>query len=114
MPETPQDVRYQREATTHNIVDILKALALECNQLSNRSAQTYENLTENPELQTLESQLQEAKQHADTLQAQLKALSVVDRMKRSHEQLTAQQQIHILQRKVMEVTQQLQPVQDKA
>jgi hypothetical protein len=78
---------------------------LECKQLSNQSTQTYKNLTENPKLQALESQLQEEKQHADTLQAQLKALSAVDRMKRSHEQCTAQQQIHMLQRKVMEVTQ---------
>jgi uncharacterized phage infection (PIP) family protein YhgE len=114
VPETPQDVRDQREATAHSAVDRLKSLALECKQLSNRSAQTYENLTENPELQALESQLQEAKKHADTLQAQLKALSVVDRMKRSHEQRTTQQQIHTIQRKVMEVNQWLQPVQDKA
>jgi hypothetical protein len=35
-------------------------------------------------------------------------------MKRSHEQRTAQQNIHRLQRKVMEVTQQLQTMQDKA
>jgi chromosome segregation ATPase len=114
VPETPQDVRDQREATAHSTVDRLKSLALECKQLSNQSAQTYENLTENPELQALESQLQEAKQHTDTLQAQLKALSAVDRMKRSHEQRTTQQQIHMLQRKVMEVTQRLQPAQDKA
>jgi hypothetical protein len=35
-------------------------------------------------------------------------------MKRSQEKCTAQQQIHTIQRKVMEVTQRLQPVQDKA
>jgi predicted RNase H-like nuclease (RuvC/YqgF family) len=87
---------------------------MECKQLSNRSAQTYEKLTENPELQALESQLQEAKQHTETLQAQLKALSAVERMKRSQEQCTAQQQIHTIQRRVMEVTQRLQPVQDQA
>jgi hypothetical protein len=69
MPETPQEIRDQREATARSAVDRLKALALECKQLSNQSAQTYENLTENLELQALESQLQEAKQHADTLQA---------------------------------------------
>jgi hypothetical protein len=90
MPETPQDVRDQREVTTRNAVDRLRALALECKQLSNRSSQTYENLTENPELHALESQLQEAKQNTNTLQAQLKAMSVVDRMKRSHEQCTSQ------------------------
>jgi hypothetical protein len=61
----------------------------------------------------LESQLKEAKQHADTLQAQLKALSVVETMKWSQEKCTAQQQIHTIQSRVMEVTQWLQPVQDK-
>jgi hypothetical protein len=35
-------------------------------------------------------------------------------MKRSQEQCTTQQQIHMLQIKVMEVTQWLQPMQDKA
>jgi hypothetical protein len=76
-------------------------LALECKQLSARSAQTYENLTENPELQTLEAQLQETKQHADMLQAQLNALTLVKRMKRFLEQRTAQQQVHMLQSKVL-------------
>jgi hypothetical protein len=114
VPETPQDVRDQREATARSAVERLKALVGECKQLSNHSAQMYEKLTENPELQALESQLQDAKQHAEILQAQLKALSVVERMKRSQEQRTVQQQIHMIQRKVMEVTQWLQPVQDKA
>jgi hypothetical protein len=85
VPETPQYVRDQREATVRSALDRLKSLALECKQLSNRSSQTYENLTENPELQRLELHLQEEKQHADTLQAELKALSVVERMKRSQE-----------------------------
>jgi hypothetical protein len=35
-------------------------------------------------------------------------------MKRSQEKCTAQQQIHTIQSRVMEVTQRLQPVQDKA
>jgi exonuclease VII large subunit len=83
----------------------MKYLALECKKPSSRSAQTYENLTKNPELQALESQLQEAKHHVDTLQAQLKALSPIERMKRLHEQRTAQQQIHMIQTKVMEVCQ---------
>jgi hypothetical protein len=91
VPETPQDVRDQREATARNVVDKLKALAREYKQLRNRSAQTYEKLIENTELQALESQIQEAKQHADTIQAQLKALSAVERMKRSQEQRTTQQ-----------------------
>jgi hypothetical protein len=38
----------------------------------------------------------------------------MERMKQSQEQRTAQQQIHTIQRRVMEVTQRLQPVQDKA
>jgi FtsZ-binding cell division protein ZapB len=60
--ETPQDVRDQREATAQSAVERIKALAMECKKLSNRSAQTYEKLTENPELQALESQLQESKE----------------------------------------------------
>jgi hypothetical protein len=86
VPETPQEVRDQREATARSAVDRLKALTLECKKFIDRSAQTYEKLTENPELQALESQLQEVKQHAETLQAQLKSLSAVERMKRSQEQ----------------------------
>jgi hypothetical protein len=81
MPETPQEVIDLREATAHSAVGRLKTLALECKKLSTRSAQTYENLTENPELQTLEAQFQETKKHADILQAQLKALTRVKRMK---------------------------------
>jgi hypothetical protein len=67
VPETPQEVRDLREATAHSAVGRLKTLALECKKLSARRTQTYENLTKNPELQTLEAQLQEEKQHADTL-----------------------------------------------
>jgi cell division protein FtsL len=52
--------------------------------------QIHENLTENLELHKLESQLQEAKQHADRLQMQFKALSTIEKMKRSHEQRIAQ------------------------
>jgi bacterioferritin (cytochrome b1) len=91
VPETPQDVRDQREATTCSAVDRLKALALEYKQLSNCISKTYENLTENLELEALESQLKEAKQHIDTLQAQLKALSAVERMKWYQQKHTAQQ-----------------------
>jgi hypothetical protein len=61
VPETPQEIRDLREATARSAVDRLKTLASECRQLSTRSAQTYETLTENPELQTLEAQLHEAK-----------------------------------------------------
>jgi hypothetical protein len=35
-------------------------------------------------------------------------------MNRSHKQRVLQQQIHMIQSKVMEVTQQLQPLQDRA
>jgi uncharacterized coiled-coil protein SlyX len=73
--------------------------------LSARSAQAYENLTDNPELQVLEAQLQEEKLHIDTLQTQLKALTPVERMKKFPEQRTAQQQVHTLQSKMMEVSQ---------
>jgi hypothetical protein len=114
MPSTPQEVRDQREETARSAVERIKALALECKKLSSRSAQTYEHLAEDPELRTLESQLQEAKQQATTVQAQLKLLSPVERMKRSQEQCTVQQQVHAIQSKVMEVTQRLQPVQDEA
>jgi hypothetical protein len=48
------------------------------------------------------------------MQAQLKPLFAVERMKRSQEQRTTQQHIHTIQSRVMEVTQWLQPVQDKA
>jgi cell division protein FtsL len=103
--ETPQELRDLREATTQSIVGRLKTFALECKHLSARSIQTYETLAENPKLQTLEAQLQEAKKHADTLQAHIKTLTPVERMKRFAEQLTTQQKVHTLQSKVMEVSQ---------
>ena len=48
MPETPQEIRYLREATTQSAIDQLKNLASECRQLSTRSAHTYETLAVNP------------------------------------------------------------------
>jgi predicted RNA-binding protein len=42
VPETPQDVKDQREATARSAVERLKALAMEYKQLSDRSALTYE------------------------------------------------------------------------
>jgi FtsZ-binding cell division protein ZapB len=78
VPETPQDVRDQREATARSAVERLKALTLECKQLIDRSALTYEQLAESPELRALESQLQEAKYQAEKIQAQLKPLLVVE------------------------------------
>jgi len=44
----------------------------------------------------------------------MKALTPVERMKRFAEQRTTQQQVHTLQSKVMEVSQRLQPIQEKA
>jgi transcriptional regulator of met regulon len=48
IPETPQDVRDQREETAQSAVERLKDLTLECKQLIDCSAQTYEQLTKNP------------------------------------------------------------------
>jgi trimethylamine:corrinoid methyltransferase-like protein len=85
---TPQEVRDQREEATRNIVERIRALASECKQLSNCSVQTYECLAEDPELRKLEAQLQEAQNKASTMQAQMKLLTAVERMKISQEQLT--------------------------
>jgi hypothetical protein len=68
---------------SQSAVERIKTLIVECKQLSGRSAQIYEQLYEDPELKKLESQLQEAKQHTDTVQVQLKLLSPIERMKRS-------------------------------
>jgi hypothetical protein len=57
VPNTPQDVRDQREATARSAVEIIKVLCLECKKLSYRSAQMYEQLIEDLELKALESQL---------------------------------------------------------
>jgi hypothetical protein len=97
-------MRDQREATTQSAVERINEFALECKQLSSRNEQTYERLTEDPELKALESQLQEEKKQATTIHVQLKLLSIVERMKRSQEQCTTQQQVHTIQSKVMEVT----------
>jgi chromosome segregation ATPase len=47
------------------------------------------------------------------MQAQMKLLTIVERMKISQEQHVIQHQITALQGKVMEVAQKLQPVQDE-
>lgn len=57
------------EATARSTVERIKVLTMECKKLSDRSAQTYEQLTEDPELKALESQLQEAKYQEETIQA---------------------------------------------
>jgi hypothetical protein len=48
------------------------------------------------------------------LQAQLKDLTPVERMKRFPEKCTAQQQIHTIHNKVMEISQRIQPLKEKA
>jgi hypothetical protein len=67
VPNTPQDVRDQRKATSRSAVERIKALSMECKKLTDRSAQTYEKLTENPKLKALELQLQEAMYQAKTI-----------------------------------------------
>jgi uncharacterized protein (DUF736 family) len=104
VPITPQEVRDQREEASRNVVERIMALGSEYKKLSDRSAQTYERLAEDPELRKLEAQLQEAQKKESTVQAQMKFLTAVERMKRSHEQRVVQQHITAIQRKVMEVT----------
>jgi hypothetical protein len=87
----------------------IKKLVAECKQLSIRSVQIYEQLSEDPDLKKLESHLREEKQHTNTVQAQLKLLSPIERMNRSHEQRITQQLILTTWNRVMEVTQKLQP-----
>jgi hypothetical protein len=55
VPKTPQDVRDQREATARSAVERIKALTLECKQLINHSALTYQRLAKSPKLRALES-----------------------------------------------------------
>lgn len=55
VPRTLQEVWDQREEIAWSAIERIKALALEFNQLGNRSAQIYECLAEDPELKTLES-----------------------------------------------------------
>jgi lipid II:glycine glycyltransferase (peptidoglycan interpeptide bridge formation enzyme) len=81
VPNTPLDVRDQREAIARSIVERIKALAMECKKLIDCSAHTYEKLTENPELKALESQLQEVKYQVEMIQAQLKPLSALEIIK---------------------------------
>jgi hypothetical protein len=54
---------------------------MECKQLNDRSAQTYERIIEDPELKTLESQLQKEKKQETTVHGHLKLLSVAEIMK---------------------------------
>jgi hypothetical protein len=79
VPSTLKEVCDQREEAARNVVERIRALASECKQLRDQSAQTYECLAEDPELRKLESQLQEVKQQASTVQAQMKLLTTVRR-----------------------------------
>jgi hypothetical protein len=69
VPSTLQEVRDQREETARSAVEIIRVLAIECKQLSDQSAQTYEHLAEDSDLRRLEAHLQEAKQQASTVKA---------------------------------------------
>jgi hypothetical protein len=55
MLSTLQEVHDQREESTKNTVESIKALASTCKQLSDRSAQMYELFIEDPELKKLET-----------------------------------------------------------
>jgi hypothetical protein len=67
VPSTSQVVRDQREATSQSTIERIKSLTMECKKLIDCSAQTYEKLTENPELKALESHLQEVKYQVETI-----------------------------------------------
>jgi hypothetical protein len=84
-------VRYIREEIVRSAVERIKALALEFKKLNIRSVHTYECLTKDLDLRTLESQLWEAKQQAAIVQVQLKLLSSIERMKSAQEQCMVQQ-----------------------
>jgi Ni,Fe-hydrogenase I large subunit len=55
VPSTMQEVHDQREEASKSTVGRIRTLALECKQLSDRSAQTYEHLAEYPMLRKLEA-----------------------------------------------------------
>jgi hypothetical protein len=88
VPSTSQEVRDQREEASRNTVERIRALALECKKLSDRNAHTYEHLAEDLELRKLEAELHEVKQYVSIVQAQMKLLIVVEKMKRSQEKCT--------------------------
>jgi hypothetical protein len=96
IPSTPQEVHDQREETDKNTLIRIRSLTSDCKQLSDISTQTYERLVEDPELRKLEAQLQEAQQHAFSVQSQMKLLTTLEIMKRSQKQCTIQHQITAL------------------
>jgi hypothetical protein len=77
VPRTLKEVHDQREEAAKREVGRIRALASECNQLSDRIAQTYECLIEYLELMKLEEQLQEAQEQESTMQEKMKLLIVV-------------------------------------
>jgi hypothetical protein len=81
VPSNLQEVRDQREEATKNAVVRIRSLTSKCKQLSDISMHTYECLREDPNLRKLEAQLQEAQQQTLTVQAQMKLLTAVERMK---------------------------------
>jgi hypothetical protein len=91
VPNTPKEVRDQREEADKSAVGRIKILTLECNKLSDRSANTYECLTEDPKLRKLEAQIQEAQQQASTVKVQIKLLTMIERMKIPLEKHAVQQ-----------------------
>jgi len=66
---TLQEVCDQREDSTKKMVASITSLASGCKKLSDRKTQMYERLIENPELNKLEAQLQDAQQQAFSLPA---------------------------------------------
>jgi hypothetical protein len=57
IPQTPKKVHEQRELNAQSAFKRIKTLATECKHLSRRSEQIYEQLSEDPKLKKLESQL---------------------------------------------------------
>jgi len=42
IPDTPQDVRDQKDSTYRSVVERIKSLSMECKKMSDHNAQTYE------------------------------------------------------------------------
>jgi hypothetical protein len=85
VPRTLLEVHDQREEATKRTIGRIRALALECKQLRNKSVQNYKCLMKDPELRKLEVKLQEVQQQALTIQVQMKSLTVSERIKISQE-----------------------------
>jgi hypothetical protein len=57
------------EEATKSAVERIRILDSKCKKLRNKNTQTYEHLTEDPDLRKLQEQLQEAQEHALAFQA---------------------------------------------